>query len=204
MDWWEMDCVWAQMFTCPFSCQVLPHFCNLVSIRGEEAKGFDTECDRALLNRTSSVLPDGCVKQNFWRYSSYSTTLCWCLLLLYFFRVTASIAVVPTNYWEYFNIKGNGVFHPQFEKCKFSIIWEELQKLFKIEKICLYYKGRNFHLATGRSWVFWLGTVQVFHPPFCGFLKSQKLMSPKSLNQSSDSKFEVRSSECTPKTYDGC
>jgi hypothetical protein len=38
MNWWEMDCVWAQMFTCPFSCQVLPQFCNLVSIRGEEAR----------------------------------------------------------------------------------------------------------------------------------------------------------------------
>jgi len=33
----------------PISCQVLSHFCNLVSIRGEEATGFDTECDRALL-----------------------------------------------------------------------------------------------------------------------------------------------------------
>jgi hypothetical protein len=64
--------------------------------------------------------------------------------------------------------------HPQFEKCKFSVIWKKLQKLFKIEKMCLYYKGRNFTMQQEghefKSWVFWLGTVQIFHPPVCGIL----------------------------------
>jgi len=38
-----------------------------------------------------------------------------------------------------------------FKNVNFKSFEKKLQKLFKIEKLCLYYKGRNFHHATGRS-----------------------------------------------------